>query len=104
MRYIEPSVGCVVFFALIVGCLAAPKERRGWQWKATTLLGMSGMALFGLRLYGQYSHSENGLLTFCKGLLAGVSIGIFATLLLEGSMNPLRSRGRATGGGGVGPT
>jgi hypothetical protein len=103
MRYIEPLVGFVVFFLFMIGCLAAPKERRGWQWKAEALLGLSGMALFGLRLYGRYSHSKNAFTLF-EGLLAGISIGIFVTLLLEGSMNPLGSRTRRPGEDGVGPT
>jgi hypothetical protein len=93
MRYLEPSIGLLAFVIFTIGCTAAPKERRGWQWKAEIFLGLSGMALFGLRLYELHSRSKGAFALF-NGLLAGISIGIFVTLLLEGTLNPLRLRRR----------
>jgi hypothetical protein len=55
------------------------------------------MAFFGLVLYGRYSLGAKTF-TSLKAVLAGVSIGIFIALWIEGSMNPLKARRPTTKG------
>jgi len=49
-------------------------------------MGLSGMSFCGLTLYLRWSSQTNAHYSE-KGLLAGVTFGIFVTLWLEGSWN-----------------
>jgi hypothetical protein len=88
MRYLEPLVGFLAFLWLSIGSLLSARGIRDWQQKAQILLGLSGMSLFGLILYERYSLSTHAFYSL-KALLAGIAIGIFVTLWLEGSLNVL---------------
>src|SRR5260370_30867344 len=88
MRYLEPLVGFLAFLWFSIAALLAGRGLRDWQQKAQILLGLSGMSLFGLILYGQYSLGPHAFY-FLKALLGGIVIGIFVTLWLEGSLNIL---------------
>lgn len=93
MRYVEPLVGFLAFLWVSIGSLLANRRLRDWRHKAQMLLGLAGMSLFGLILYTEqirYSAPVHGFY-FAKGTLAGMSIGIFATLWLEGSLNPFKT-------------
>jgi hypothetical protein len=90
MRYIEPLIGFLAFLWLLTASVVADRSLREWQHKAEALLGLSGMALFGLILYeavyvGEVRHPR--VFIWCKALLGGISIGIFVTLWMEGSLN-----------------
>jgi hypothetical protein len=93
MRYLEPLIGFLAFLWLSIGSLLAGRRLRDWQQKAQTLLGLTGMSFFGLILYGVVHTEEvrNSLhahaFNLFKTFLAGMSIGIFVTLWLEGSLN-----------------
>ena len=95
MRYLEPLIGFLASLWFLIASLLAARSRRGWQQKAEILLGISGISGFGLILYGQYSLRTHALYSL-KALLGGISIGIFVTLWLEGSLNLLtRLKSRA---------
>jgi len=94
MRYIEPIIGILAFLWVLLAAIL-PKGRRSWQQSAEIVMALAGMALFGLVLYGRFAGSVR-LFVFVKGLLAGISIGVFVTLWLEGSLRPGRTvRGHA---------
>jgi len=99
MRFLEPLIGFLAFLWLLIGSLLAGRYLRDWQHKAQSLLGLSGMAFFGLILYGVVRTEEARyyarLFSFSKTFLAGISIGIFVTLWLEGSFNVFK-RGTKT--------
>ena len=88
MRYVEPLAGFLAFLWFAIDSLLGGRGRRDWEQKAQVLLGLSGMALFGLVLYGRYSAGPQRFY-FLKGFLGGLSVGIFITLWLEGSLNLL---------------
>jgi hypothetical protein len=99
MKYVEPVLGLLAFLWFSVTAFAvAPNGRRGWQRSAQIVLGLSGMAFFGLALYGRYFLGPKTF-TSLKAVLAGVSIGIFIALWIEGSMNPWRARKPTENGG-----
>jgi hypothetical protein len=95
MRYIEPLVGFGFFLWFTLASWLAARSLRKWQERAQIILGLSGMALFGLRFYGEslYSNTFNLLKVF----LAGITLGIFITLWLEGSLNVLSRLKRRDG-------
>jgi hypothetical protein len=103
MRYLEPLIGFLAFLWFLIACLLQGRGLRDWQHRAQALLGLSGMSLFGLILYGMV-HAEQSTYSFRapKMLLGGIAIGIFVTLWLEGSMNILKKagkRGQSASGG-----
>ncbi len=77
MRYIEPIIGILAFLWVLLAAIL-PKGRRSWQQSAEIVMALAGMALFGLVLYGRFAGSVR-LFVFVKGLLAGISIGVFVT-------------------------
>lgn len=88
----EVLIGFLAFLWYSIGSLLADRGHRDWRRKAETLLGVSGMSLFGLILYTEevrHSLPAHGFYVV-KGSLAGISIGIFITLWLEGSLNLIR--------------
>jgi hypothetical protein len=89
MRYLEPSIGLLCFLWITIGALLAGRGTRNWQLKAQALMGLSGMSFFGLVLYVRWSPRGNVFYTG-RGLLGGIVLGIFVTLFLEGSWNPLK--------------
>jgi len=92
MKYVEALLGLLAFLWFSVTSFAVdPGGRRRWQRSAQILLGLSGMAFFGLILYSRCSVGAKAF-TSLKAALAGVSIGIFIALWIEGSMNPLKAR------------
>jgi len=93
MRYLEPLIGFLACLWFLMGTLLEGKSLRVWQQKAQALLGLSGILFFGFLLYdaSQEGHVRYlRLFSWSKAFLAGVSIGIFITLWLEGSLNLLK--------------
>lgn len=103
MRYLEPLVGILCSVLFLIGALVGG---RGWQRRAEVLLGLSGMSMFGLILYGVVDTEVHYFpWSLVKQLLAGVSIGIFVTLWLEGSANVFkRCRRRRNPRNGAAPS
>lgn len=98
MRYIEPLLGVLAFLWFFLGSLLARNRLRDWRHTSQVLLGLSGMSLFGLMLY-EAAHTAElrhvRIIVWAKAFLAGISIGIFVTLWLEGSLNLFKTaRGR----------
>lgn len=87
MRYVEPLAGLLASLWFLVGSLPVARSHGTWQEKAQILLGLCGTILFALMLYGEQprTHEFKGL----KMVLAGMTIGIFVTLWLEGSLDVL---------------
>ncbi len=85
MQYIEPVVGLVAFLSILVGSFLVARRVGTWQAKARVLMSLCGTILFALILYGEQprAHEFRGP----KMLLAGMTIGIFVALWLEGSLN-----------------
>jgi hypothetical protein len=90
MRYLEPSIGFLCFLWLTVAAMWAAKRFRTWQAKAESLMGLSGMSFFGLVTYGRWTSRPAHEFLGEEGLLAGIIIGIFVILWLEGSWNLLK--------------
>ena len=97
LRYLLPLIGVLCFLWISLASLY-PKGslRKEWQHKAEMLLGLCGMAFLGLRLYGVARHNLHDL-RFIRGSLAGLTLGIFVTLFLEGSFRPFKSWGGKSG-------
>src|SRR5436309_2533108 len=93
MRYLEPSIGLLCFLWLTIGALLAGRGFRKWQPKAEALMGLSGMSFCGLILFLRWSPQTTAFYLE-KGFLAGMTIGIFVTLWLEGSWNVLKKFGK----------
>ena len=98
MRYVEPLVGFIAFLWFLIGSLLAARNPLDWRPKAQILLGFSGAALFGLILYERYTLGIHAFVSL-KALLAGIAIGIFVTLWLEGSLDVLNRLKRRVPGG-----
>jgi hypothetical protein len=94
MRYFVPAIGLLCFMWLTIGALLAGRGVRTWQLKAEALMGLSGMAFCGLILYLRWSPQSNAHYIE-KGLLAGVTFGIFIALWLEGSWNLVKRFGKS---------
>ena len=98
LRYLVPLMGVLGGLWLSIASLYPRWSLREWQRKAEMLLGLSGMAFFGLLLYGTARSQEPRPslliheLRLLRELLAGVFLGIFVTLFLEGSFRRGRSR------------
>jgi hypothetical protein len=90
MRYFEPLIGILACLWFFVASLLAGRSHRDWQHKAQALLGLFGILLFGLMLYEEV-HTGSvrylRLLSWSKAFLAGLLLGMFVTLWLEGSLN-----------------
>lgn len=91
LRYLVPLVGVLGFLGLSMASLYPKPRLREWQHKAEMLLGLFGMAFFGLFLYGVARRNLH-YWRFTRGFLGGVVVGIFVTLLLEGSFRPFKRR------------
>lgn len=85
MSKIELMLGLLLFLSFMLISLAVGRRVQNWQRKAEILLGLTGSAPFALALYERFTHRANSFL-FTKGLLAGVSIGVFVALCMEGTL------------------
>jgi hypothetical protein len=90
MRYVEPVVGFVLFLCFFLGALVG--VQRSWQRTAQLIMGLSGMAACGLILLRRISNHSGSLLALAA-LLGGIAVGIFITLFIEGTLNPVRGKG-----------
>jgi hypothetical protein len=88
MRYLEPLLAFVALLWLLMHSLLTTRAEREWQQKAEIILALCGLSLFGLIIYERYSSSTHAFYTL-KGFLGGISVGVFVTLWLEGSLNLL---------------
>ena len=95
IQYLLPVVGLLAFLWICVAALYPRPSLRRWQQKAQMLLGLSGMLFLGLRLYEvarSARSDEAGSLVLAQELrlarvfMAGVTLGVFVTLWLEGSL------------------
>jgi hypothetical protein len=93
MWYLEPLIGLLCFLWLMIGALLASRGSPNWQPKGEAFLGLSGTLFCGLVLYLRLSSRANAFYIE-KGFLAGMTIGIFVTLWLEGSWNLLKKLGK----------
>jgi hypothetical protein len=98
LRYLVPLIGVLCFLWFSTASLYPKGSFR----KAEMLFGLCGMAYFGSILYGvSRSHDPRAFvpheLRWVRTLLAGVTFGIFVTLVLEGSFRPFKSRGGTSG-------
>lgn len=99
MRFIAPSIGLLCFLWSMIATALKSRSLRNWQLKAEALMGLSGMSFCGLILYLRLFPQINAH-NLEKGLLAGMTFGVFVTLWLEGSWNLLKKPGsRETAGG-----
>ena len=98
MRYIEPLLGFLAFLWFLMASLLAFRRHRDWRGKAQILLGLCGLAFFGLILNGRFpsrTHIFERTFERLETLFAGISLGVFVTLWLEGCLNILaRIKGR----------
>lgn len=91
MRHLAPWIGLLAFLLASIGLLSA--GLRDWRHKAQILLGLCGTSAFGLDLYDRALRRQVGYrlrnyaLSDLKFMLAGILVGIFVTLWLEGSLN-----------------
>ena len=98
LRYLEPLIGllCFLWFSLASLYLYLKGSIRERQRKAEMLLGLCGMSFCGLRLYGVARGNLHDL-RLARVFLAGATIGIFVTLVFQGSFNPFKNRGGKSG-------
>lgn len=91
MRDLAPWIMLLAFLTVSIGSLLA--GLKGWHNKAQILLGLCGASAFGLDLYDRALRRQVGYplhnyaLSDLKFMLAGILVGIFVTLWLEGSLN-----------------
>ena len=108
MRYILPGMGLLGFLWFTIGSLLEGRGLRRWQRRAAVLLGLSGMSFCAVLICLWYSRtqafytekgSSAGMMVralggMTSGLLAGITIGLFVALWLEGTCNVLRKKGK----------
>lgn len=101
MRYFSLLVAFLGSLLLLVSFLFPGKgPRRDWRSTARALAGIFGMAFVGLDLYGA-THTELQhyyIFHSAKGNLAGLSLGILISLLLDFFANKRTQKG--VGGNG----
>ena len=103
LRYLGPLIGLLCGLWLSIAALYPRWSLRKWQQKAEMLLGLSWMSFFGSFLYGVARSQDPRAfvllhdLRLARMLLGGFVIGIFVTLVLEGSFRPFKSRGGKSG-------
>ena len=95
VQIVVPLIGLLAFLCFLA-TLFSEREVRDWQRKAKKLLGLSGVLFCGSLLYGVAYGAERRPsvliheLRLARAFLVGILLGIFVTLWLEGSLNPLK--------------
>ena len=92
MRYAGPVVGIVVFLCFFAGALAG--AQRSWQRTAQLILGVLGMADCGLFLLRRLPNHSGVLLGLAAVAVGGIAVGVFITLFIEGTLNPMNVKGK----------
>jgi hypothetical protein len=85
VRFVAPSVGALCFIWMAVEALLTWRESRVWQAKAKFLMSLCGISVCGLFVYTRLAGHAGGLY-YIKGVLSGMTLGMFIVLWMEGTI------------------